>query len=136
MDKVLQDIWIITSDGIVLFSRVFDPKLKNQLFGALMSALESFAKHVSSEGLSNFELSEKRFSIKKKHNLIFAANYSKKEKEKKANRQLDYIIDAFFNKYPVDVLKNWDGDVSPFSDFEDEIKDTFKDPVKNFWNGF
>ena len=63
--KVVQDLWILSDSGIVLFSRVFNPKVNEQLFGALMSALNTFANELSSGGLSSFELSSIRFTILK-----------------------------------------------------------------------
>ena len=61
---ILQDIWILSHSGTVLFSRVFEPQMENQLFGALMSALNTFAEQLADGGLSNFELSEKKFVFK------------------------------------------------------------------------
>ncbi|MEJ2251559.1 MAG: hypothetical protein P8Y97_18125 [Candidatus Lokiarchaeota archaeon] len=67
MVKLLQDIWILNQNsGVVLFHRVFDETVDVQLFGGLMSALNSFAEVLSQEGLTSFDLSSKRFSILKK----------------------------------------------------------------------
>ena len=55
----------MSEEGIVLFSRVFNPKVDDQLFGGLMSALNTFAESLSDGGLSNFELSDKRFALMK-----------------------------------------------------------------------
>jgi len=63
VEKVIQDIWIISDAGTVLFHRVFDKKVDEQLFGALMSALNSFAEQISTSGLSSFELEDKKYII-------------------------------------------------------------------------
>ena len=55
-DKIIRDIWILTRDGIVLFSRVFHEQVEEQLFGALVSALSSFSDKLLEGGLQNFEL--------------------------------------------------------------------------------
>ena len=133
--KVIQDLWILTNTGVVLFNRVFDIQLKTQLFGALMSALNSFAEQLAEGGLSNFELSDKRFIIMKKKNFLFVANSLKKIKEKKVIEQLRKISNRFFDIYS-DILINWDNDISFFSNFEKEIEDTLQHPIKKFWNGF
>ena len=75
---ILQDIWIISHTGTVLFSRVFEAQMEQQLFGALMSALNTFAEQLSGGGLSNFELSEKKFVLKKTGSYTFVASSSKK----------------------------------------------------------
>ncbi len=44
MVKLIQDLWILSNSGIVVFSRAFDQKVDEQLFGGLMSALDTFAQ--------------------------------------------------------------------------------------------
>ena len=83
MVKLLRDIWILTESGTTVYSRVIDPRVNPQLFGALMSALNTFAENLTEDGISNFELSNIRFSIIKKHNFLFVANSSNKIKVKK-----------------------------------------------------
>ena len=135
--KVLQDIWILTSSGVVLFNRVFDKNMKTQLFGALMSALNSFAEKLSDGGLSNFELSNKRFVIMKKSGFLYVSNADKKVKEKKVIEQMEKVSEKFFQKYPVDWFKTeWDNDISIFTDFENDIEESLEDPIKKFWDGF
>ncbi len=133
--KVIQDLWILTNTGVVLFNRVYEAQMKTQLFGALMSALNSFAEKLAEGGLSNFELSDKRFVIMKKKDNIYVANCSKKTKEKKVIEQLETVSSRFIDKYS-DVLENWDNDISVFSDFEKEIEGSLEAPIKKFWEGF
>ena len=136
MAKLIQDIWILQSDGIVLFSRVYHQHIEDQLFGALLSALDAFAQELSEGGLSNFEMGDLRFTIIKKYHLIFIANSSKKVKENKIITELKNISNKFFSIYPEEFLKNWDKDVSVFVNFKDEIDDALENPVKKFWDGF
>ena len=135
--KILQDIWILTNSGVVLFNRVFDPQLKTQLFGALMSALNSFAERLAEGGLSNFELSDKRFIIMKKNDFLYVANSSTKVKPKRVIEQLEMVSKKFFELYPVEWFKNeWNNEISIFKDFDKEIQDQMEDPIKKFWSGF
>jgi len=134
--KVIQDVWILTSDGISVFSRLHDESLNEQLFGALMSALNSFAEEIAKGGLSNFQLSNKRFSIRKRNKFIFVASSNPKVKEKKAISEMEVIIEKFFNKYPQDLLTNWDSDVSIFEDFEQNIEDSLESTIKKFQKAF
>lgn len=134
--KVLQDIWILTESGIVIYHRVFQEKVDEQLFGGLMAALNSFAEELVNEGLSNFELQDKRYTLLKKDNLLFISNSSKKAKEKKVMEELHTIADKFFKLYPLEVLSNWDNDVSLFLDFEKEIEDSLEETIKKFQDAF
>ena len=135
MKPIFDDLWILTGSGVVVFDHVVDVQLKSQLFGALMSALNSFAEQLAEGGLSNFELSEKRFIIMKKNEFLFVASTTKKVKEKTVINQLENIANTFFEKYS-DLLKNWDQDISVFSDFKKEIESSLNANVKKFWNGF
>jgi hypothetical protein len=133
--KVLQDLWVLTDSGIVLFSRVFNQTINEQLFGGLMTALNTFAGELAKGGLSSFELSSIRFTIFKDKSLLFVANSSKKIKEKKVQDELKLIADKFKNKYS-NVLNEWDSDVNIFLDFNNEIQDSLEDTIKKFQDAF
>lgn len=126
----------MSEEGIVLFSHVFNPKVDDQLFGGLMSALNTFAETLSDGGLSNFELSDKRFALMKMNKLLFVANASLTVKDKKLRDEITKIAEKFFTKYSEDILKKWNYDISIFYEFEKEIEDALKNPMKKFWNGF
>ncbi|MHA1471793.1 MAG: hypothetical protein ACTSQW_01700 [Promethearchaeota archaeon] len=121
MPRILIDIWILTDNGIVLYSKVSDQKVNPQLFGALMSALNKFAEKLTDGGISNFEMADLRFVIIKRRRFLFIASSSYKTKEKKVIDDLLLISDQFFKLYS-EILTNWDNDVDAFSDFGDYIE--------------
>jgi len=118
--KILKDLWILTENGVVLFSRVFDQTINPQLFGGLMSALNTFAEKLTDGGISNFEMSDLRFVIVKRRSFLFIGSSLNKTKEKKVIDELKLISDMFFEVYN-EILINWDNDVNYFSDFGDYI---------------
>lgn len=132
MAKVIRDIWILTESGITLFSRVIDPRVNPQLFGALMSALNTFAEKLVDGGISNFDLSKIRFTIEKKSNLLFVASSSSKVKVKKVSNELQDVVNKFFELYPEEVLEQWDSDVEVFTDFENAIESSLEETTKKF----
>lgn len=136
MVKAIQDLWIQRDDGIVIFSRVFHQTIEDQLFGGLMSALNSFANEIAHGGLDSFEIKKIRFTITKKKNLLFIVNSSKKYKPKKVLTELEKIAEKFIEKYGDTVIEEWDGDIDRYKSFEEEISNTLEDPVKKFWNDF
>lgn len=127
MGKILRDLWILSQGGTTVYSRVIDPRVNPQLFGALMSALSTFAEKLTDEGLSDFELSNIRFSIVKRNTFLFVASSSKKVKTKKIFEELRDISDKFFELYPEEQLKKWDSDIGLFETFEHAIKDSLED---------
>jgi hypothetical protein len=134
--KILKDLWILTENGVVLFSRVFDQTINPQLFGGLMSALNTFAEKLTDGGISNFEMSDLRFVIVKRRSFLFIGSSLNKTKEKKVIDELKRISDMFFEVYN-EILVNWDNDVNYFSDFGDHIdKSLEKQPIKNLKDAF
>ena len=136
MVKAIQDLWIQRSDGIVIFSRVFHQTVEDQLFGALMSALNSFAQEIANGNINNFEIQDIRFTITKKENLLFIVNSSKKFKKKKILAELENIANKFIEKYPETNADEWDGGIDGYKEFEQEISNVLEDPVKKFWSDF
>ena len=124
--KVLQDVWILHKSGIVIFHRPFIESVSPQLFGAMMSALNTFAEQLSDGGLSNFELNNKRITTIKKSNLIFVAYSSKKYNQKKVNRELDKISNKFLKQYSKEV-QEYRGQIGVFSEFLDKIRDSLEE---------
>ena len=88
-----------------------------------MSALSTFAETLSDGGLSNFELSDRRFALMKTNKLLFVANSSLNVKDKKLRDEIKKIAEKFIAKYSDIFNKNWDSDISLFYDFEKEIED-------------
>ena len=121
LPRTLIDFWVLTDNGIVLYSKVSDQKVNPQLFGALMSALNKFAEKLTDGGISNFEMSDLRFVIIKRRKFLFIGSSSNKTKEKKVIDDLLLISDQFFELY-AEALINWDNNVETFSDFGDHIE--------------
>lgn len=134
--KILKDLWILTENGVVLFSRVFDQTINPQLFGGLMSALNTFAEKLTDGGISNFEMSDLRFVIVKRRTFLFVGSSLNKTKEKKVIDELKLISDMFFEVYN-EILINWDNDVNYFSDFGDHIDKSLENPpIKKLKDAF
>lgn len=110
--------------------------MDDQLFGGLMAAINSFVEELIKDGLSSFELQNKRFSILKRNSIIFIAVSSKKIKEKKVLEELQLIAKKFFELYSEDIMKVWDNDTSRFLNFEKEIQSSLEETIKKFQDAF
>lgn len=132
MTKVLENIWILTPSGSVIFHRKFNPIIDEQLFGAVISSLNTFAeKGLFEDSISSFVISDKTLYLKKKNNILFVIDASEKKKVKKLAKELDKVIEKFFGLYPPELFANWDCNVNRFAKFEDEIRDSLKDFESN-----
>ena len=128
----IRDLWILLESGAVLFDRLYEKKVNPNLFGAMMSALNSYVKLIADdEGMLSFQLNESNVTVFKKGHVLFIANTKKKEKEKKVVKDVKKIKKIFFETYSEefsgDYLTEWDGEISKFSDFGEEIIDFLKD---------
>jgi len=135
MVKLIEDIWVLDKAGIVVFHRTYDKDLDVQLFGGLMSALNSFAENLSEEGLTSFELSQKKFAIIRKNEFLFIGNAKNKTKEKEIVRELESISEKFFELY-ADIIETWQGDITLFQNFENEIEDSLEGTIERFKKAF
>ena len=118
MAKILRDVWILTESGLTIFSRVKDSKLDPQVFGGLMSALNMFAQNLSEGGMSNFALSNIRFTLLKKNHLFFVSNSSNQVKSKKVLNELKIIAKRFFKEFSDEYIQNFNSNVRVFADFK------------------
>ena len=134
--KVLQDLWILTESGIVLYHREFNENLDDQLFGGLLAAINSFVEELIKGGLSSFQLRDKRFSFLIKNDIIFIADSSKKVKEKRVQGELELISKRFFELYSEDIISAWDNDTSRFINFGKEIENSLEDIIKKLQDAF
>lgn len=116
MDKNINELWIITESGIVIFQDIRKLNVEKQIFGALISALHTYAKSITRDGMSGFSISDRAFTILRTNGFIFVCGTPLK-KEKKAQKYLEYIKEKFFEKYSPEILKDWDGDLNLFANF-------------------
>ncbi len=127
MPKVLRDIWILAESGLTIFNRVIDSRVNPQIFGALMSAINTFAETLSEGGISNFELSNIRFTIVKQNHFLFVANSSNEIKAKKVLSELKTVSKKFFKVYPEEVINSWNINIKVFADFKQHIIDSLEE---------
>jgi len=137
MSKILQDIYILTESGTTIWSRVFNPKINEQMFGAVMSAINKFAEQISETGINHFELSKKQYIIIKKKDLLFIGNAGNNIKQKKIKNELNRISEKFFELYSdkLHQIKKF-GEISLLSDFEEYIEPSLEDTINKFEKAF
>jgi len=130
MVNVIEDLWILNDEGILLFNRFYKEAVNSDLFGAIMCTFYAYSKEISNgTGLLSFEFITKKFNLMKKENIIFVAGSPIKENKKNntlIKKELEIIANKFINFYTIEFLRNWKGDTANFSNFESQIKDSLK----------
>ena len=128
MTKILQNLWIITQNGAVIFNRDYNMTIDEQMFGAIMTSLLTFAERgLFKNIISSFNISDKQIYLSKKEDLIFITDTSEKIKVKKIEKELNKIIDRFFVRFPSDQCLPWECDINRYTDFKEEIEDSLKE---------
>lgn len=132
----IDEFWIISWDGIPLYSFSPSKKLNNNYIGGFFSAIQTFAKEIS-DGLGKEyvkALSLGKFNYNflsnQEFKLYFISKSRKKIKEKQISKHLKVIEEMFLDKYKNNLV-NFSGDVTPFSGFNFEFKSYFDDNFKS-----
>nr|MDO8113217.1 hypothetical protein [Candidatus Sigynarchaeota archaeon] len=119
---MLDELWIMQQDGILLYYRVAEEKQNQALFGSFMSAIEAFANKIDLGNMTSFKLGSKKFILKKNHDLYFIADFPAGINLKKAEAVLSDLSNLFISTYH-DELRDFSGNITPFKGFDDKIKE-------------
>jgi len=135
MDNVIDDLWVVNNDGIVLFSSD-EHGFDDNLFGAFLSAINMFVKEFSNDMLRNFEISDKQYVLMKEQNLMFVASASNNVSDKSIKNQMNQIIERFLELYPQEFFKTWNYDTNEFDKFELEFETLPTNDLEKFLGAF
>lgn len=133
---VVEEFWIMDTSGICLFHRsihgkanIIDEKagiqIDEQLFSGLFSGIMSFTEEVSKEQIKKIELNEGKFLFFSRQNLIFIVRTELNISDKSVKKKIQIIEDLFIKKYSKE-LEAFNGDISSFRLFENDLEEVFK----------
>ena len=128
MGSILKKIWIFSKEGIPIAGFGNDNLVDKTLMGGFISAIKSFSKELTDEGLKSFKMKEFLFTLKPvlQGNVILVCKTNSSIKNKKIQKLCDIVRQIFENLYGLDDLKSWDGDLSFFDSFNDKLNLYFK----------
>ena len=125
----IDEFWVINEGGLCLYniSVENEPNLDPGLFGGFVTAIDQFGENLSNDRIQKLNLGKNLIVFKKnlKNNLLFVG-LTVKSGEKKLRKVLYEIESKFLDKYSDELILNWDGDLSVFEDFYEEIKRLFR----------
>ncbi len=125
-------IFIVSSAGHSLFSKIKPENdfLKKNIIqiGGFISAMFTFSSEIigkdSGDHLRAINFENRQFLVTMKNDVIFAC-FTDKLNPKEIKKNIDLIVEEFFDRYD-ERVKNFDGDVSIFNEFECVIDKYFK----------
>ena len=117
----MEHVWIIRTDGIVMYHEGDKLGVSSDLLGGLFSAINTIASQMDDIGISAMVIGENKLSIRRAHGLLFIMLHDKRLKEKKVAARLGLIESTFFSLYPPASLSEWRGDLARFAQFGQAI---------------
>ncbi|HEY0089265.1 MAG TPA: hypothetical protein VGB37_10500 [Candidatus Lokiarchaeia archaeon] len=125
MSKYIDDLWVLLKTGALIF-HYSEKSVDPTLFGAILSALNTYSENLAEGGVSEFEFKKNRITFLKLQNIMIVALSSTQIKQKKVKNALEDIATKFFNLYSEDYIDKWHGDVKYFSEFKILLEKSFK----------
>ena len=121
----INEFWIINKRGLSLYN-IFvgnESSLDPGLFGGFVTAIDRFGENLSNNNIQKLNFGNNLIVFKKnlQNNLLFVAS-TIKSSEKKLRKILGELEEKFLATYSKDVIAEWNGDISIFEGFSEEIK--------------
>lgn len=117
----MENIWIMRTDGIVLYHKGTDEKINSDLMAGFFSAINTLASQVDESGLREIEFGQQSMLISKVNDLLFIILHDKHVKAKKISRKLQQIVAVFFGLYSPEKIASWRGNLAEFAQLEGAI---------------
>lgn len=137
MIRDLQDLWIIREGGVVVFSKKNNESINDQFIGGFISALSSFTKVLLNDMLSRFTTHKLQVEILTNKGFMFVGRFPKRVKEKQVKRELEFIVNKFFEYFPQDKINKFGTNMKYYQQFEDILThnyETLTDYISYIWN--
>lgn len=133
MTELIQDLWILSKDGLILFENVKEEKVHADLFGAMISALNTCAETLEEGGISTFEIGDNnQFVVIKEDKYLFVTRTLKEFDNSRVKSALKTIAHEFFALFSDVLPENWTGgNIDSFLRFKEKLKKKFSDGLGN-----
>jgi hypothetical protein len=129
---MINELFVLNTGGQVIYSWHHDEQQedsKDELVGGFLSALNSFATMERGEDIKSLKLKEtqiifERFEELEQH-LTFVATTKSEELIELIHSIIHKIMDTFTAKYEERLDRPFDGDITPFKKFDENINEIF-----------
>ncbi len=133
--RTRQEFYIIARSGEMVYYINASPTSEDESSSKLLTAsyltgILQFAKSISGEIISNFELGNLDIWLRVSNDYqlyyVYIIGKDIKLKKKKIEKYLNKIIEEFEKRYSKDEIDNWDGNLNAFDDFSPIAKKVLK----------
>lgn len=133
-NREINGLWIIHTQGKILFSHTNNRNFDTHLLGGLISALNSFANLYTKSELHRIELDSSLFHLIQEKSFLFVANASKNMNLPTIERILRLNITKFYHNYPDRMLEFWEDNLEFFQNFTPQLHEPFEEPLDKLKN--
>ncbi|MFW9896544.1 MAG: hypothetical protein ACFFD7_12130 [Candidatus Thorarchaeota archaeon] len=120
---MLNDLWIISREGIPLIELFNNTKIDSGLLGAFLSAIKSFSEEIGAGSVTHLVLGNKKLVLSPcvDGHAYLVSQTDVNVKDKKIRKIFKVLGEFFEELYSAEDIINWDGDLSLFDKFKDRI---------------
>lgn len=137
---LVEEFWIVTFNGIPLFSYSPEKDLNSSLISSFFSAIQGFSNQMDGKHnryINSLTVGDSVFNfvINREYELYFISKSSERIESKLINRHLKEIQEMFISRFKGD-LKNFMGEVTRFEEFTPIFENYFQDKfvkLKSMW---
>ncbi|MFX1462713.1 MAG: hypothetical protein ACFFBF_06650 [Promethearchaeota archaeon] len=121
MMKYLQDFLVILETGEVIFSKITNIKVEEQIFGAMISALRTFYSQTLEGQICTIKGTQYIINIFSKEHIQFIGITPRHIGRKQSLQELKSLAHKFLKKYSKSVKKNGLINVHIYEDFNYDL---------------
>lgn len=129
---MINELFVLNTGGQVIYSWHHDEQeeeSKDDLVGGFLSALNSFATMERGEDIKSLKLKETQIIFERleelEQHLTFVATTKSEELIELIHSIVHKIMDTFTAKYEERLDRPFDGDITPFKEFDENINEIF-----------
>ncbi|MHA1379958.1 MAG: hypothetical protein ACTSRG_16430 [Candidatus Helarchaeota archaeon] len=132
MEHLIDEIWIITQDGLTLYNQKTEESMNEHMFGGFIAAINQFVKAMGADGCEKIVMGNSKIFILscEEKSLFFISRSGLKVKDKKIEKYVNKIMHRFLDNFN-EQIKQFDGNIDSFGDV-DEIINIIDDPDNFF----
>ena len=132
---MIEEFWIVDKSGICFFHRSIDKNNEigddyEQLLGGVFTGLLTFSNQLTTANLQKIETKDNKILFFIEGGLIFVIKADLKASDKKIKEKIKILEDRFIKRFKNEI-SNFNGEISSFKIFEDDLDKIFKKMSKS-----
>ncbi|HEA70415.1 hypothetical protein LCGC14_0512510 [marine sediment metagenome] len=124
---MIENLWILTKEGILLFSKNFVKLSKpDDIIAGFFTAVDIFIREITKEEIKNISMRDHKFNYIIGDDLIIVISTNEHDNDILIQNLLREVKIIFLEKYS-EELKFFSGDIIPFINFDEDLGVLIKD---------